>query len=91
MKKIHTSTVAKSDGSVMVQTVILASGINPKALANKFGIKEEIFYNQEREIELSLSSPKIYICKDSTIRSIAGAEANERVYVVRQIQKEKFV
>lgn len=89
MKKLHTKSTKIDDNSTMVETIILAQGLSTRTLDRKFGIREEAFYNRDTNTELTLSRPQIFKCDSTFIRKVAGANSNERVYVVRQIHSEK--
>ena len=91
MRKLFNRSIKQEDGSVLVENIFVGNSISTRTLDEKFGIREEGFYDRENEIELTLSAPKIFRCDSTAIRAIAQAKANERVYVVRQIHSEKFV
>jgi hypothetical protein len=91
MRKLFTKKSGQSDGSLLVETVIVAHSINSQILDEKFSIREEGFLDLANERELILSRPKIYVCNNSTIRNIAQAQAGEKVFVVRQVHQENWI
>lgn len=88
MRKVYTKSSSKPDGSLLVETVIVANSLNHRTLDEKFGIREEGFLDYQNERELVLSQPKIYVCKNDKVRNITKARAGERVFIVRQLHQE---
>lgn len=91
MRKVYTKKTNQADGSTLVETIIVAQNLNHKSLEAKFGIREEGFLDRKEMRELTLSEPKIYRCDSTAIRSLAGVQKNERVFVVRQTEKEDYI
>lgn len=91
MRKIITKQTPLANGDTQVETVFVGKSINRKTLDENWGIREEGFLDREREVELTLSKPKIYVTRNAAIRSLTGAKKSENVFIVRQIHKERFV
>lgn len=91
MRKVYVKKSGRSDGSLLLETIIVAHALNHKTLDLKFGIREEGFLDRENERELTLSKPKIFVCRSEEVRKIAQAQQGEKVFVVRQIHQENHV
>lgn len=91
MRKVYIKKKGQPDGSLLVETVIVAHSLNHKTLDTKFGIREEGFLDLPNERELTLSKPKIFVCKNDKVRRIVQAQAGENVFVVRQVHQENWI